>query len=119
MAGRILPKQLGGAGAADGQQLSWNAAAAAWRPDGGRGVAAVTFASFTSEGVATVTGQAGLPAAPAIVLTVVPGPNDDAYAQDWYPPVARNLVPGVGFDVVLRPAVGTFKGAVNVAWSLS
>lgn len=81
------------------------------------GLATVPFAVWLGEDRVTVTGIAGVTANSRITATIAAA-ADDVYAQDWAAPMVRNVVPGQGFDLVLRPATGTFKGPVAVHWSV-
>ncbi len=85
---------------------------------GTSGQATVPFASMLSEDSITVTGVSGVRDTSAIVAQVY-ADNDDVYAQDWVAPVVRNIVAGVGFDLVLRPLFGLFAGPVKVNWSIA
>ena len=80
------------------------------------GIAVIPFATWLSEDTVTVTGQLGLKADSKIQRSLV-SDNDDVYAQDWFPPLIRNIVPDVGFDITIRPAAGVFKGPVSINWS--
>ena len=79
------------------------------------GQATVPFATWLSEDSVKVN-DAGIIATSAINLSVY-ADNDDVYAQDWHPPFVYNIVPGVSFDVYVRPALGLFKGPVKINWS--
>ena len=78
------------------------------------GTAVLPFV-WDSEMKATVTGQYLLKSSSRITATIISN-TDDIYAQDWLSPIVRNVVVGVGFDVLLRPLYGTFKGNVTVSW---
>ncbi len=67
------------------------------------------------EGIVSVTGQTFLALTSSIAVSIV-NDTEDVYAQDWVAPTVQNEVAGVGFDIVIRPAVGTFKGNVTVSW---
>lgn len=105
-------------GARDGTKflrddLTWAAPAAG---AGNFGQVTVPFATFKSEDSVSVTGQGSI-LGTSKILAAVYADNDDVYAQDWEPPVIRNVVAGTGFDIVLRPASTTFKGSVKVNWT--
>ncbi len=78
------------------------------------GQSTVPFATFLSEDRVTVAAAGVLPTSK--IGATVYADNDDVYAQDWNPPEIINVVAGVGFDIVLRPAQGLFKGPVKVNW---
>lgn len=80
------------------------------------GQATAAFTTFRSEVIVSVTGQSAL-TAQSRTLAAILANTDEVYAQDWLPVVIRNQVAGVGFDLVVRPALGTFKGDVIVNWS--
>lgn len=79
------------------------------------GQVVVSFSSFLSESVATVSGQTGLSSASNIVAQIY-ATNDDVYAQDWIPLLVRNIT-STSFDVVARCNKGTFMGSVTVNWN--
>ena len=83
-------------------------------PTGGQ--TTVPFVSWLVEDSVTITGQAGILVTSKIHATIY-AQNDDIYATDWEAPVVRNIVAGQGFDIVLRPKIGTFSGNVTVDWS--
>ncbi len=86
-------------------------------PSGGNfGLATIPFASWLNEDSVSVTGQAGISGTSKILASLY-ADNDDVYAQDWRPPIIRNVVAGVGFDICLRPEIGSFKGNMKINWS--
>ncbi len=80
------------------------------------GQATIPFASWLTEDKISVTGQASILATSKILASIY-ADNEDVYAQDWRPPIIRNVVAGAGFDVTLRPEIGTFKGNVKINWT--
>ena len=82
----------------------------------GKGQATIPFASYLTEDVITITGQTALGASSSISATIYAS-TDDVYAQDWYEPVIRNVIAGTGFNIYVRPRVGTFSGNVLVNWA--
>lgn len=79
------------------------------------GQSTVAFSTFKGEDSVTVTGQTGLTSNSRITACIY-ADTDDVYAQDWHQVAVRNQSAGNGFDLVVRPALGTFKGAVKVNW---
>ena len=82
---------------------------------GAGGIATAPFASWLREDRVTVTGQSALTSSSAVTATLL-AENDDIRSHDWQAATIDNLMPGFGFDLVLRPALGSFKGPVRVAW---
>ena len=80
-----------------------------------KGQATIEFPNFQTEGVVSVIGQDRILESSNVVVTLN-ADNDDVYATDWNMPIVCNLVPNVGFDIVLRPRVGRFKGSVKVSF---
>lgn len=102
---------------ADGTTIvadSTNAKGLKW--SGGTGQSSIAFASYLYEDSVTVTGQAGIASTSSIQVQVY-ADGDDVIAQDWLSPEVKNIVAGTGFDIVLRPKTGAFKGAVKVNWA--
>jgi hypothetical protein len=87
-------------------------------PAPAHGVAAIPFATFLSESKVTVSGQPGILTNSSIIAQII-ADNDDVLATDWNAPLITNIVAGTGFDIVLRPSLGSYKGSVNVAWHWS
>ncbi len=85
---------------------------------GNFGQATIPFASWKSEDKVSVVGQAAILATAKILVSLY-ADTDDVYAQEWHPPVVRNIVAGTGFDIEIRPDIGTFKGNVKVNWTWS
>ena len=116
--GYAEPVQLGNAGVPDA--TTFLNGVGAWAvPAGGSahgGQATIPFASYLTEDVIAVTGQASLLPDSAITCAVY-ADNDDVLAQDWWPPVIKSVVSGTGFTLSLRPRVGNFKGNVKVNWN--
>jgi hypothetical protein len=82
------------------------------------GVASVPFATALGEDTVTVTGQHNLLTTSRVTASVLID-NDDVYLQDWQAPEIRNVIPGTGFDILLRTRTGAFTGPVKVNWQWS
>jgi hypothetical protein len=82
---------------------------------GAFGQATVPFAAWLAEDSVVIVGQAYLKAASVISATII-STNDDTYAQAWNEPLIRDVIPGTGFTIMVKPAVGSFKGNVRVDW---
>ena len=83
--------------------------------EGNYGQAIIPFATWLHEDIATISDTGIL--ATSKILASIYADNDDIYAQDWHEPTIKSIIAGVGFDIVLRPIVGTFKGAVKMNWT--
>ncbi len=85
---------------------------------GNFGQVSIPFVSWLNEDKVSVIGQSGI-LTTSKVLASLYADSDDVYAQDWYPPMVRNIIEGVGFDIVLRANLGTFKGSAKLNWNWS
>ncbi len=83
---------------------------------GNYGQSTIPFASWLSEDSITITGQTGLQATAKIIASIYAN-QDDIYAQDWRTLIVKDVVENSGFAIILRPEIGTFKGAVPIQWS--
>lgn len=83
---------------------------------GHTGQETIPFATWLTEDSVTVTGQTGILANSKVNVSLYAN-SDDVHAQDWRPPAAINIVAGTGFDIKIRPEIGTFKGDVKVNWA--
>lgn len=82
----------------------------------GQGI--IPFASWLNKDSVTIIGQTKILETSNIIIAI-DADNDDVYAQDWESPITKNIVAGVGFDILLKAKVGTFKGNVKIdyVWS--
>jgi hypothetical protein len=75
----------------------------------------ILFPTWLNESTASITGLTELTTASRILLSTLAS-NDDIYAEDWIPPIARNIVAGTGFTISLRTQYGFFSGSVPINW---
>ncbi len=86
-----------------------------------QGIATVTFAYGAMEATAVVTGQTGLTATNLVEAwmpcnDVIGAVNDDSAWVEQMKATATKIVPGVGFTIIVKPAMGYGCGTYNVAW---
>ena len=86
-----------------------------------QGTAVVTFGAGALEASVAVTGQAALLSTNLVEAwalcneTLGSGPDDSAWVEQMRV-YATQIVPGVGFTIIMKPAQGVGQGSYNVGW---
>lgn len=86
-----------------------------------QGTAVVAFGSGALDARVAVTGQAGITTANLVEAWIAgtdllgSSPNDSDWVEQ-FTVVATQIVNGVGFTIVVKPAMGNAFGNYNVNW---